>query len=219
MKAYLERMVRSMAWADREIFHALRDCPAAQEQGLPLLAHLLAAEHIWLSRITGREASHPVWPVLDLASCECLEQENASRYQSLIENLSEAELDSPIHYRNTRNQEFTSRIVDILTHVVIHGAYHRGQIARVLGASAGSSVNTDFITFVAQRRAALNDSKERVVDAGRCMAIQCHVAIDCQKIFGAGCIAPVAERFDPEDSMSSRHHSDGLGARSARSWT
>ena len=65
----------------------------------------------------------------------------------MIENLSEADLDSPIHYRNTRNQEFTSRIVDILTHVVIHGAYHRGQIARVLGVSAGSTVNTDFITF------------------------------------------------------------------------
>ena len=108
---------------------------------------VLAAEHIWLSRITSREASHPVWPQLDLAGCQALAQENASGYLGLIEGLSEADLEKPILYRNTRNQEFTSRIVDILTHVVIHGAYHRGQIARVLGASAGSAVNTDFITF------------------------------------------------------------------------
>ena len=59
MKARFERMLRSMAWADREILQALRDCPAAQEQGLPLLAHLLAAEHIWLSRITAGKRATP----------------------------------------------------------------------------------------------------------------------------------------------------------------
>ena len=51
----------------------------------------------------------------------------------MIERLIETDLEKSILYRNTRNQEFTSRIVDILTHVVIHGAYHRGQIARVVG--------------------------------------------------------------------------------------
>jgi uncharacterized damage-inducible protein DinB len=147
MKAHFERMLRSMSWADGEVLQALGDCPAAQEEGLPRLAHLLAAEHIWLSRITARDASHPVWPQLDLAGCQALAQENASGYLSLIESLIEADLQKPILYRNSSNQEFTSRIVDILTHVVIHGAYHRGQIARVLGASAGSAVNTDFITF------------------------------------------------------------------------
>lgn len=147
MKSHLERVLRSMSWADGEVLQALGDCPAAQEKGLPLLAHVLAAEHIWLSRVTGREASHPVWPQLDLAGCQALAQENASGYLGLVEGLGEADLEKPVPYRNTRNQEFTSRIVDILTHVVIHGAYHRGQIAKVLGASAGSAVSTDFITF------------------------------------------------------------------------
>src|SRR3954453_20573888 len=91
VKAHLERMLRSMAWADREVLQALSDCPAAQEEGLPRLAHPLAAEHIWPSRITGREASHPVWPQLDLAGCQALAQENASGYLSLIERLIETD--------------------------------------------------------------------------------------------------------------------------------
>lgn len=136
-----------MAWADRQTLQALRDGPAAQEQGLPLLAHVLAAEHVWLSRLLAREASHPVWPQLDLDGCEALARENASGFLSLIGSLGETDLDRSIRYRNTKNQEFTSRIVDILTHVVIHGAYHRGQIARILGTSTGSAVSTDFITF------------------------------------------------------------------------
>jgi uncharacterized damage-inducible protein DinB len=147
VKAHIERMLRSMSWADQEILRALRECPAAQEGGLRLLGHLLAAEHIWLSRIGGRPAGHPVWPQLDIAACQGLAQENASGYRDLIAGLGEADLERPIPYRNTRDEEFTTRLIDILTHVVIHGAYHRGQIARVLGSRSGPAVNTDFITF------------------------------------------------------------------------
>ena len=37
---------------------------------------------------------------------------------------------------------------DIVTHVALHGAYHRGQIAWVLRHGAGEPVSTDFITMV-----------------------------------------------------------------------
>jgi uncharacterized damage-inducible protein DinB len=147
MKKHLDMMLRSMAWADEEVLRALQDAPAALEEAIPLLGHLLAAEHIWLCRITGREAIHPVWPQLDIAGCDGVARENASGYLGLIAGLREPDLEKPIHYRNTRNEEFTTRLIDILTHVVIHGAYHRGQIARILGATTGSAVNTDFITF------------------------------------------------------------------------
>jgi hypothetical protein len=31
---------------------------------------------------------------------------------------------------STEGQEFVTPVIDILTHGVVHGAYHRGQIAR-----------------------------------------------------------------------------------------
>ena len=37
--------------------------------------------------------------------------------------------------------------LDILTQVVTHGSYHRGQIAKILGQSGESSINTDFIVY------------------------------------------------------------------------
>ena len=58
---------------------------------------------------------------------------------SMLSRLSEADLDGMVVYRNTKGEEFASTLVDILTHVVIHGAYHRGQIARVLGAAGTSA--------------------------------------------------------------------------------
>jgi uncharacterized damage-inducible protein DinB len=147
MKSHLERMLRSMVWADQVVLKALRDCPEAQNEGVRLFAHVLVAEEIWLSRIERRQASHAVWPQLDLVGCESLAAANAEGYAALLSRLSEADLDGKVVYRNTSGEEFSTSLVDILTHVVIHGAYHRGQIARVFGAVGTSAANTDFITF------------------------------------------------------------------------
>lgn len=72
MKAYFEQMFRFVAWANRRSMEALRNTPAAQPEALPLLAHLLAAEHVWLSRLQQRESKHPVWPTLGIDECMLL---------------------------------------------------------------------------------------------------------------------------------------------------
>ena len=148
MKAHIERMVQAMAWADQQVLAALRDCPAALAEALPLFAHVVSAEHIWLTRLQRQEARHPVWPQLTLGECEGLAAENAAGYAALLGGLRDADLGMAIHYRNTKGQEFTTSVLDILTHVVIHGAYHRGQIAKAFGRAGAPAVNTDFITFV-----------------------------------------------------------------------
>jgi uncharacterized damage-inducible protein DinB len=51
-------------------------------------------------------------------------------------------------YRNQSDQEFSTSIVDILTHVVIHGSYHRGQIAKILGRAGAAAPMTDYIAYV-----------------------------------------------------------------------
>jgi uncharacterized damage-inducible protein DinB len=137
-----------MYWADQQLVTALRDCVPAQEEALPLLAHLLAAEHVWLSRIQQRETALAVWPHLSLSECEDLAAKNAVEYGDSCARLGEAELAAQIRYRNTKGQEFSTPLIDILTHVVIHGAYHRGQIARAIGRAGAQAVNTDYITYV-----------------------------------------------------------------------
>src|SRR5262249_52138741 len=120
MKAHLERMLRSMAWADRQALAAVRGCPPAQAEALPLLAHLVAAEHVWLDRLQERETSVPVWPPLTVPECEKLAAENAAGYADFLGALGEADLAAPVRYRNTKGQEFATPVLDILTHVVIH---------------------------------------------------------------------------------------------------
>ncbi len=147
MKSHIERMLRAMSWADLQTLDSLRECPQAQGEALPLLAHVLAAEHIWLARLQHRESTHSVWPQLSLEHCADLSHKNATGYASYVASVDETELAVAVCYRNTRGEEFTNSAIDILTHVVIHGAYHRGQIAKALGRHGVSATSTDFIMF------------------------------------------------------------------------
>lgn len=147
MKAYLQRLFRYSAWADQRSLAALRATPAARAEALPLLAHLLAAEHVWLQRLQRREPRSAVWPTLDIDECAALAAENAAGYQELLDRLPDDQLAEPIHYRTSQGQEWTTTALDILTQVVTHGPYHRGQIAKAIGRSGGAALNTDYITF------------------------------------------------------------------------
>lgn len=147
LRANLSRMFRYVAWADRRTLEALRAAPAAQPEALPLLAHVLAAEHVWLARMEQREPRLTVWPALSLDDCATLASENEAGYRAFLERLNDGQWTETVRYRTSQGQEFVTPILDILTHVITHGPYHRGQIARVIGRGGGTAINTDFITF------------------------------------------------------------------------
>ena len=148
MKSHLERLFRFVSWADRRTLESLRAVPlAAIAETLPLLAHVLAAEHVWLARLEGREPKHPVWPDLSLEACVQLLHENDAGYRALLNQLSEEQLADVTNYRNAAGQEFSTPVLDILLQVITHGGYHRGQIAKILGRNGVTPASTDFIVF------------------------------------------------------------------------
>lgn len=147
MKAYLERLLRYAAWANARTLGALRGCAAAQAEGTPLLAHLLAAEHVWLARLERRIPQLAVWPALDLEGCALLLADNEAAYRAYCDQLAEEQLVEAITYRTSQGAELVSSAGDILLQVITHGGYHRGQIAKIIGRNGGVATNTDFITF------------------------------------------------------------------------
>ena len=145
--SHVKRMLRYTAWANQRTLGALRDAPAALAEGLPLYAHLLAAEAVWLARLQQRDVQLPIWPQRTLEECERITTENIAGYAAFIIQLDERHLDRLIPYRNQHGNAYETSVLDILTQVINHGTYHRGQIAKCLGRAGAFAVNTDFITF------------------------------------------------------------------------
>ncbi len=147
MNSHYQHLFRYVAWADRRSLESLQATPAAHAEALPLLAHLLAAEHVWLSRLEQRTPRHTVWPTLDLDQCAALLAENERGYAEFLASITEDQFASDVRYKTSQGQEMVSTVLDILTQVVTHGPYHRGQIAKIIGRCGGTAVNTDYITF------------------------------------------------------------------------
>lgn len=148
MRDHLTRVFQHLEWADARVLESLRDAHTVLKKDLDLYSHILGSEHVWLSRISGISARVAIWPTLTFDECKRLAAENAAEYQRLAAELTPESRERRITYRNSAGDQFTSTLEDILTHVSLHGAYHRGQIAASLRASGEVPVPTDYIAFV-----------------------------------------------------------------------
>jgi uncharacterized damage-inducible protein DinB len=150
MTDLLEKLYEHNWWAHDEIVAELRRATPDAET-LRLLAHIVAAEHLWLSRIDDVKPRVAVWPTLTLDEVVALESENRTRFRDLLGRPDDAR-QRRVRYRNSAGNDFENDVEEILTHVAMHGHYHRGQIARAMRAGGREPVYTDYIGFVRKGR-------------------------------------------------------------------
>lgn len=144
----LGRMIDHLAWADQRVTEALAKAESPPSTAVTLLAHVVAAEHIWYARLTGVAPTHPVWPALSIADAATLGRETVAGFRALIASMTSDDLSRDVTYTNSAGARFTTPAIDILLHVCLHGAYHRGQIAAAIRQSGGVPISTDYIEFV-----------------------------------------------------------------------
>lgn len=149
---YLNGLFEYDTAVNRNLLGALEKSPGSGERTEAIFAHILAARKIWMERLTNDGRSEtPVWPVLDFDQCAALIEENDQSYKSYLQSKSAAHLMEQVSYQNSEGTRFDERPCDILMHVVIHGGYHRGQIAQAMRRAGGESINTDYIFHLRHR--------------------------------------------------------------------
>jgi uncharacterized damage-inducible protein DinB len=144
----LSRLFEHMEWADARTLEALRSLREPPSQAVDLLAHMLAAEHVWLRRVQQRTPAYDIWPRLTIEECERLSRANHLGFRELLESKDAAALGRSVTYANSSGRTFDTSLRDILLHVTHHGMYHRGQVAMLVRAAGGAPRATDFIAFV-----------------------------------------------------------------------
>jgi uncharacterized damage-inducible protein DinB len=152
-KDYL-RMFTYDHWANRECLNSMRSAGSVSPDIIGRMAHILSAQKLWLERLQKQSQTMPVWPTSTVNDCAALADEMLSAWQTYLEQIENrfapGSLDSIVEYHNTKGEPWSNRVDDIVTHVLFHSAYHRGQIALQLRASGLQPTNTDFIHAVRQ---------------------------------------------------------------------
>lgn len=138
------------AWANQEVLASFERAGTPPESARKRLAHILGAEYLWYSRMTQAPSELAVWP--DLTQQQCAEHASGmpNLWRKYLASLDEQRLGEVVNYKNTKGEPWTNTIEDILLHVVMHGAYHRGQIASDMRAAGYTPAYTDFIHAVRQ---------------------------------------------------------------------
>jgi uncharacterized damage-inducible protein DinB len=158
---HLRKLVDHLVWADTRVLEGLRTTAGSDPRALELYAHVLGAEHVWLSRISGKPTTVAVWPMLTLDGCARLAAENVAALRRLLADATPEWLTREVTYTNSAGRTYDSKIDDILLHVALHGTYHRGQVALIVRMAGGIPAPTDYIAFVRGDPAATRVSGER----------------------------------------------------------
>ena len=145
---WITRLFGHLAWADGTLLERLEQVPNAE--ALRLLAHVVVAERIWLGRIRGEGLPLAPWDPQDLEQVRSLAQEVASGFTALLPGLTSERLTDSVQYRNSRGDAHATALGDILLHVAMHGAPHRGQICSML-APSGQAPALDYFLYAMER--------------------------------------------------------------------
>ncbi|MGF9696758.1 MULTISPECIES: DinB family protein [Paenibacillus] len=145
----IKGMMDHLYWANGRILDALEESGTKNKDLLKLVRHVAVAERVWLSRLQLKgSGQYTLWEEAeDVTEIRTMFEENAEQYRAYIEGLEEPDLDEMIDYANQSGEPFRTSVRDILSQVLLHGQYHRGQINRALRIESAEPVQIDYITY------------------------------------------------------------------------
>jgi uncharacterized damage-inducible protein DinB len=145
------------AWASQRLLDTVanlsaedlaRDFRTSDKTVIDTLAHVFAADRVWLGRIQGSppasfisaedrqlSALQKEWPALQ------------GRWKQWATPLTDQDVQAKIAYRDLKGNSWEQPLWQILLHVVNHGTHHRGQVSGFLRAMGHNPPPLDLIAF------------------------------------------------------------------------
>jgi uncharacterized damage-inducible protein DinB len=145
---YFRPLFEYDAAANRAMLAAARDTFAPDDRPAQILAHTVLSMQLWLLRLRheyqGTETfwSDARWDLL----ADRIER-NLAEVNDFLDAETTESLNAPIPYHNSKGERHANTPAEILQHVIIHGGYHRGQVARALRERGIDPPVTDFIRW------------------------------------------------------------------------
>ena len=148
MKEYFIRLFKYNDWANNLVLDTLSKNSVKDPDIFKIFSHVINAQFIWMSRITGNKEIHkPVWSLHSLKDLKEFSKESTQLWLNYLSKLDEKELQRSISYSNSEGHAFSNTVMDMLPHIVNHASYHRGQVNKLIRREGFPVNNTDYITY------------------------------------------------------------------------
>jgi uncharacterized damage-inducible protein DinB len=146
-KEYFIELLQYDKWANNEIGKVLCLSDEIPPKCKILFHHIAATTDLWFYRVnSGERLFKSLFEETDPETTLQLMFKAVERWIDLL-NKNGIDLHSVIKYKNTKGNEYENTLHDILTHLMTHNHYHRGQINQLLRQNDFEPAVTDYIFY------------------------------------------------------------------------
>ena len=141
------RVMRAAATLDPDDFR--RDLKSSHGGVRGTLAHMMAAEWIWLERWKGVSPTRMAdeGEFSDVVALRDRWAAIEEHRRSWLETLRPEAMAEVVRYRDTKGNEWAQPLWHLVQHVANHGTYHRGQVIALLRLLGAKPVTTDMVLW------------------------------------------------------------------------
>ena len=164
-KQYLRALIDYNAWANAETYRLVFEMPreeVTKKRKTPLesifvsLNHLLNVDRIWLAHMQGRP--HDIGALREvhhdtLEDLWAARQEMDQTLRDYVDSLGEDDLEEIVDYELIGGNTGSLSRAMCLTHLAMHGSYHRGWISDMFGQAERQQPSTDIPVYERALRA------------------------------------------------------------------
>ena len=144
MKAFFEDMFKYHSHFNQMIIQQMIENEnLLTDRSIPLLFHTLNALQIWNARIL-QNSQLNLNEIFSLEKCTVFEAQNHSDTLHIIKF---CDLDEIVNYSNSKGDNFSNTVQEILFHAANHFTHHRGQLVSDLRQVGVVPIATDYIFY------------------------------------------------------------------------
>ena len=147
MKDYLIHLLDYELWANRRVIDALETVAQPPTRAVAVMGHILSAEQVWFGRVANESVFVSIWEDIPVSWMVETAERQHRKLVSYLEGLPELDLLQRVEYHNSQGNPYQSTLLDILTHMSHHAAYHRGQVVQLIRPMLTEAPITDFIVW------------------------------------------------------------------------
>lgn len=142
----LSLLFRHNDWANRRVIAVLKRCECPE--ALRVMSHVLTTEKEYYERLFGKDSTgFDFWPYATEDDLSALAMENAENYERLLSKFDDEGLGQTAEYSTSSGEPVSNTFRDILSHVVLHSAGHRGQALTLLRQNGIEPPVVDYIIY------------------------------------------------------------------------
>lgn len=135
-------------WANLKIAEAFKQSSKPPVKCKTLFHHIAATTDLWFNRVSpGKRLFESLFEETVPETTVELMLKAIDKWIDFLKK-DDVDLQTVTKYTNTKGNNYENKLVDILTHLISHNHYHRGQINILLRENGIEPAKTDYIFYM-----------------------------------------------------------------------